>query len=212
MSSVKDLTGRKFGRLTALSYHKGSRQKKAKWLCKCICGNTVLVDTFKLISGHTKSCGCLQRERASLANKKHGLRNTRIYKTWCNMKSRCFNKNHSDYYNYGGRGITVCDEWKNDFKAFYDWAISNGYRDDLTIDRIDVNGNYEPNNCRWETNYTQALNKNNTVKIKWYGELRPLKEICNLYNVDYFKAYDVLIRSKSSISPEEYFNGGGANV
>ena len=206
MSEVKDLIGQRFGRLTVIKSLDGSRNTPRKQLCKCACGNITSVITYKLISGHTKSCGCLQRERTSNASKKHGLRHTKLYKTWCNMKNRCNNVNNQDYHSYGGRGIFVCDEWRNDFKSFYDWAMSNGYQDDLTIDRIDVNGNYEPNNCRWISNKAQSRNKRNTVKLEVFNEIRPLIEWCEIFNKDYQHAYDILIRYKK-MNPNEYFGG-----
>lgn len=206
MPSFVDLTGSKFGRLLALEYRKGSRRVKGKWVCECDCGQIVAVASDKLISGHTSSCGCLQRERTSEANKTHGLRNSRLYKTWCNMKTRCYNPKNSDYHNYGGRGITVCDEWRNDFKAFYDWAIANGYRDDLSIDRKDVNKGYSPDNCRWATDLEQARNKVGTVKITLYGETKSLKDWCDMYGLNYYAVYDKL---RNGLSPEDAFRKEG---
>ena len=110
--------------------------------------------------GLTKSCGCLNSELARQRAKTHGLSNERIYKTWQNMIYRCENKNYIEFARYGGRGITVCDQWRNDFMAFHNWAMSNGYQDDLTIDRIDVNGSYEPSNCQW-------LTRSENVKKAW---------------------------------------------
>lgn len=202
MSRIVDLTGKKFGRLTAISRLKGSRAIPAKWKCVCDCGETVFVDTNKLLSGHTASCGCLQRERTGNASRKHGLRHSRLYKTWCNMKTRCYNRKSTDFYNYGGRGITVCDEWKTDFLAFYNWAMSNGYRDDLSIDRIDNDKGYSPDNCRWATSKEQARNKANTVKITLCDETKSLKDWCDIYNLDYYTVYDML---RSGYQPEVIF-------
>lgn len=109
-------------------------------------------------------------------NYKHGLKHTRLYAIWCGIKYRCYNKNHSRYEDYGGRGITVCDQWKNDFKSFYDWAMSNGYSDDLTIDRIDNDGNYEPSNCRWADDLTQANNSRHCHEIEFNGETHSISE------------------------------------
>lgn len=177
MRKTIDLTGEKFGRLTVIKRaedvisDKGVRTKC--WECICDCGNKVIVRQAGLRRGTTKSCGCLHREITGNMSRKHGLSNNcgRLYPLWKSIKYRCYCKTSKDYKNYGARGIVMCDEWKNDFKSFYDWAISNGYNEEktdkglniLTIDRIDVNGNYEPSNCRFITNAEQAKNKRNSI-------------------------------------------------
>lgn len=164
MTNFADLTGKKFGRLIAL--HRLHNTKcKTKWLCVCECGNFIETQEGHLRSGHTKSCGCLQRDISSQYHIKHNKCDTRLYNTWCNMKKRCYAVKFKDYRNYGGRGIKVCDEWLNDFMSFYDWSMNNGYKECLSIDRIDVNGNYEPSNCRWATMKQQSRNtrRNNIV-------------------------------------------------
>jgi hypothetical protein len=162
MAKLKTRIGDVYGRLTVIeraddAVHPNGK-KSTKWLCRCECGNKILVLGSNLSTGHTKSCGCLAKE--SRLRVKHGMlnENKRVYNIWTNMKQRCENENNTDYKNYGARGITICDEW-HDPKTFCDWALKNGYSDDLTLDRIDNNGNYEPGNCRWTTMYVQRHNQ-----------------------------------------------------
>lgn len=161
------IEGQRFGRLVAIrrdgSYVAPNGRKSAKWLCACDCGNTVSVIARSLVTGHTKSCGCLMREVNSRQATKHGREGTRLYVVWINMKQRCENPNNSRFADYGGRGITVCDEWK-DFESFAAWADASGYdanakRGACTIDRIDNNKGYSPTNCRWTDMKQQRVNQ-----------------------------------------------------
>ena len=165
----EDLTGKKFGRLTVLEFDSKTNDRKIKWKCICECGNNTSVTGKNLRNGTTKSCGCLHREKFNHVI--HGKRNTRIYRIWRNMLNRCECKSHTEYPRYGGRGITVCSEWKN-FIAFYDWSMSNGYTDNLSIDRKDVNGNYCPENCRWATPKEQSRNTRRNRMLEYNGKVQ----------------------------------------
>ena len=159
MRKKVDLRGKKFGRLTVAAESPLRAGGHLHWVCICDCGKTITVLGYNLKNGNTKSCGCLQREIAANAKTKHNETGTRLFVTWIHMKQRCNNpKDHAFKY-YGGRGIKVCNEWQNDFVVFRDWAMSNGYADNLTIDRIDVNSDYCPENCRWITIQEQQKTK-----------------------------------------------------
>lgn len=173
-----DLTGQRFGRLVVEGFAHTDKYKRAMWNCKCDCGKRITTLGVSLRRGETKSCGCLHREMAAKSIKEqsitHGKSYTRLYSIWHGMISRIENENQMYFKNYGGRGIQICDEWREDFQKFYDWAVRHGYEEHLTIDRIDVNGDYCPENCRWATVKEQARNRRNNKTLTYHGETMPL--------------------------------------
>lgn len=170
-----DLTNKKVGRLTILELYKGNGDS-AIWKCRCDCGNIAYITQHCLLYRPTKSCGCLRKELLSKRSNLHHLSNTRIYKIWIDIKKRCYNSKHICYQNYGGRGITMCDDWKNDFKSFYNWSMNNGYQQNLSIDRINNDGNYEPSNCRWTNRKTQNNNTRHNHYITYNGKTLTLAQ------------------------------------
>lgn len=170
-----DLTGKKFGRLTVLKKD-GKENGNQMYLCQCECGNTVRVYHSNLTRGLSKSCGCLQKEETSKRFTKHGMRNSKLYNTYTNMMNRCNDPKNKRYSSYGGRGIKVCDAWSQGFERFMEWALSSGYVEGLTIDRIDVDGDYCPKNCRWATVKQQANNQRKTIFIEIESQKKSLKE------------------------------------
>lgn len=170
-----EMIGQKFGRLTVVEECGRDNYRQAKWKCRCDCGNEIVVRGYSLRVGNTQSCGCLQKEKNLELRTTHGQRHTRLYNIWCSVRRRCSTPSASCYKYYGARGIEVCEEW-NDFIVFMDWALSNGYADNLTIDRIDPNGNYCPENCRWITLKEQQSNKRNNHYIEFNGERKTLQE------------------------------------
>lgn len=170
-----DLTGQKFGRWTVVN-EVNDQRKGTYWKCLCECGNTSVVSGSLLTIGKSQSCGCLTVENKIKAKTTHGQTKSRLYRIWRNMRGRCQYEKNDNYKSYGDRGIRVCDEWNNSFESFRDWALSNGYADELTLDRIESNGNYEPSNCRWITIKKQQNNKRSNQIFTVDGVTRTIKE------------------------------------
>lgn len=177
----EDLTGKKFNRLTVISFHGVTKSGNATWLCECECGNTNIVSGAALKLGSVKSCGCYMRDVQREKHTTHGRSRSRLYLIYIGMIRRCYKEKNPNYKNYGAREIRVCDEWLTGFEAFYDWAMRNGYdetskRGECTLDRVDVDGHYEPSNCRWVSAKVQARNKRNNRLITYKGETKTLYE------------------------------------
>lgn len=183
-----DFTGQSHDRLTVLGK---SDKGRSWWRCKCECGRELELPAWRYLA--YKSCGCMEKEnKAHLADhvRTHGMTDTRLYSVWCGMKDRCFNPNTEHFDRYGGRGISVCAEWRNSFETFRDWAYANGYKDCLTgkdqsIDRIDVNKDYCPDNCRWVNQTRQMRNTEKAVLIEYNGEDIPLMDFCEMHGIKY---------------------------
>lgn len=174
MTKLKDLTGKRFGRLTVLGVGERSHDGRFRWKCVCDCGNESNVYASELTSGRTSSCGCYQRDRASATFRSHGMTGTRIYRIWSNMRQRCENPKGDSYSLYGAKGITVCDEW-HDFQRFYEWAMTTGYSDSLSIDRKDGAKGYSPDNCRWATPQEQTDNRKCCRYVTYNGKSQTIK-------------------------------------
>ena len=197
MGHKLNLTQHRFGKLVALEPIGKDKHNRILWRCKCDCGNEKIVAASALRSGNTASCGCLHDElfmQNRIRHDKHGERNTRLYRIWSGMKQRCYNPGHHKYHRYGGRGIEVCEEWRDSFETFRDWALANGYRDDLTIDREDNDGSYSPENCRWATTKEQANNVSYNLVFNHKGEEKTLKEWAREYGINYHTVYSRIFR------------------
>ena len=180
-----DLTNFKYGKLTVIKKtNEKTKDNKILWLCQCKCGNTITLQTYAILSGRTRSCGCLRPELSKKLFSGVRQENLRLYRIWTGIKQRCYNEKYNDYKDYGAKGVIMCEDWKNNYESFYIWAINNGYSDSLSIDRIDTTGNYEPNNCRWADDETQANNKRNTLYFNIDGEKKSLHQICQEKGVD----------------------------
>ena len=182
MGKIIDITKQKFGKLTVLelAYIKNHQ---SYWLCQCECGNQKIIRGIDLKNGATKSCGCLRLKNNSIVKNYNPKANRRLKRIYYYMKERCYNPSSQNYKNYGNRGIEICSEWKNDFKAFYEWSMANGYKEGLSIDRINVNGNYEPSNCRWVTMKEQCNNKRTNHFITYKNETHTLTEWSEILNI-----------------------------
>lgn len=186
-----DISGNKYGRLLVLSQD-GNRKSESNgltetmWKCQCDCGNILSVPKHLLTSGNTRSCGCLKRDHNKAVWTKHGKTNTRLYRIWQSMKYRCYSKSSGAYKYYGGKGVRVSDLWivENGFQNFYEWAMANGYNDNLTIERVDVNGDYTQSNCTWIPKESQTKNRTNTNWVYHNGEKYTLTDASKKYGFD----------------------------
>lgn len=169
---IIDITGQKFNHLTAIRIES---RNPLKWLCKCDCGNLHIVSANNLKRGQVKSCGCLKQKGTRTT---HGMSNTRIYRIYKKINRRCNIESDPAYQNYGGRGIKMCKEWEDSFEAFYEWSLESGYSDSLSIDRIDNNGDYCPENCRWSTYEEQANNRRSCINVTYQGRTQTVKQWC----------------------------------
>lgn len=185
MGKLIDLTGKHFDRLLVLERADSSEGKRVMYLCECDCGNKIVTRAESLRSGHTQSCGCKHKDIVSALSTKHGHANTRLYIIWGSMIQRCCNPKHKAYKNYGGRGIKPCKKWLENFETFYQWAISNGYSDNLQLDRMDNNIGYQPSNCRFITAKENNRNRRCTKMVTYHGEVKPLAEFCDIMNINY---------------------------
>lgn len=188
MKKVKnDLTGQKFGRLLVIGID-DKNTRKTYYNCQCDCGKIKSIRADSLLSGAVRSCGCLKKEQDRInleSNHSHKMSGTRIYQIWVGLKDRCYNPHNTRYCRYGGRGIWVCDEWKNNFSAFYEWSKDNGYSDNLMIDRIDNNKGYSPDNCRWTDSKQQSRNRESNIKITIGNATKTLTEWCEIFELNY---------------------------
>lgn len=178
-----DLTGKTFGKLKIIHIDKNVKFKRLYWICECECGSIKSIRGSHLKSGSIVSCGCYQNEHRHFNNYKHGKCFTKLYRVYKTMINRCYDNNVSNYNNYGGRGIKVCSEWQNSFQVFYKWATTNGYKEGLTIDRINNDKGYSPDNCKWATSKEQANNRRGNRIIEFNGERKTLAELAKEYSV-----------------------------
>ena len=183
-NGFKDMTGESFNGCKVISYV-GTKNRRAVWKCICFCGEEFEAVGTQIRNGHKKSCGCLRSKVTTEKNYKHGKVNTRLYTIWSGMKARCNNVKHPAYDRYGGRGIKVCEEWEKSFEEFEKWAKNNGYEKHLTIDRINNDEGYSPDNCQWSDYYQQARNKSNNSLSLYKGKMRTRGEIAELTGLTY---------------------------
>lgn len=189
MSRCDDIIGKKFGKLTVMSraedYVAPSGRHYVRFNCMCDCGNEICTNSDAIRRGKTTSCGCLRKEITSKRQKTHGESKSKLYGVWCSMRSRCENQNDKHYAEYGGRNVSVCQEWNQSFESFRSWAYQNGYEEGLTIDRIDNNSDYSPFNCRWVDMKVQANNRRSNRQIYFNGETHTIKEWSEIIGIPY---------------------------
>ena len=196
LGRYKDLSGMRFGRLVVVcDTGERSKSKKVLWFCRCDCGQSLVTEAQNLIIGDTRSCGCLKTDKITT----HKMTKTRLYRRWADMLSRCRNPNLKNYHNYGGRGIEVCDEWQ-EYEAFAEWSLANGYRGDLIIDRINVDGNYEPGNCRWTTRKVSDNNRRDSIRVNINGRAYTPKELSKIAKVTHQTMLERIRRGESGES------------
>lgn len=180
------IIGKRFGRLVVLDLdHVSEKNRNSWWKCRCDCGREVVVYRGSLTSGDSISCGCYHREHVRDFPKTHGMSSTPLYSTWSGMVQRCTNPNAKNYERYGGRGVTVCSEWENDFQNFRDWAVTHGYEQGLTIDRKDNDLGYSPDNCRWVDRITQQNNTRRNKLVTFNGETRSIAEWSRILGINH---------------------------
>lgn len=182
-----DMTGKRFGSLLVIERTENDHSGYARWKCLCDCGNYTVVRGANLRAGAVRSCGCLKTKGW---HRSHSMSKTRIYKTWCAMKSRCNNPKDRSYKDYGGRGIHVCDEWEHDFESFFEWSQISGYSENLTIERKDTNGDYSPANCAWVTKAEQANNRRMNFQITYHGKTQNLIQWCTELGLNYKRVHN----------------------
>ena len=219
-----NLVGKKFGRWLVVEECGRNKYKNVLWKCVCDCGNEKIISTPNLTRGKSKSCGCYSKEMASKKFSTHGLRHTQLYRVWAGIKDRTNPNNHNCKDNYRKLSVQMCEEWRNDFMAFYNWSIENGYveeklpsgRNKLTIDRIDTNGNYCPENCRWATNKEQMNNQTTNKLITYNGETKTLSQWCDTLGLQYsctnnrlFNGWDIERAFTESSDRKNYYEYKG---
>lgn len=201
MWKIKIKEGDTFGYLTVIKRVDNAKNGHSRWLCKCKCGKETVVMSTHITGGKIVSCGCYWNEKKYTFRRTHGFaQKERLYTEWQSMKARCYSKTRAFYEYYGGRGIKVCDEWKQNYLAFREWSLKNGYKDNLTLDRIDVNGNYEPSNCRWVTMYEQSRNTRKNIFITYNGETRIMRDWARVFNISYYALGN---RIRNGMKPEK---------
>lgn len=188
MSKLIDITGKRYNHLTVIRRVENAKNGVAVWECRCDCGNITKVRGSNLKSGAVKSCGCLRH--TTKPTLKHNMSHTRLYRTWAAMKQRCYGSSNRSLKDYGGRGIKMCEEWRESFELFMEWAMSNGYSDDLTIERINVDGDYCPENCMWIPWEQQQGNRRMNLRLEHNGKTQNLAAWCRELSLPYSQIHN----------------------